>query len=250
MQPERIQKFLASQGIASRRKIDSWLQTGRISVDGTIAQPGDKVTDKQVIRIDGRIVRFASQRSRSKHRIIMYHKPVGEICDNVGHTQNVFSKLPQLVGRRWISIGRLDVNTSGLLLLTTNGKLAANLMHPRFAIDREYSVRVFGNVQDKHIQQLLKGVKLNDGYSAFTDIVANQKVNTVEQKSDSINQWFTVCLQSGRNREVRRMWEALGFAVNRLKRVRYGPIFLPSTLKQGQWRDLNAKEADSLRLVE
>ncbi len=228
---ERIQKFLAGQGAGSRRQIDGLLQQGRISVNGKAAKPGDKVDGREKIAIDGKLLRLQRQTARPK--ILMYHKPVGEVCtrsDPEGRA-DVFQNLPRLNQGRWVSIGRLDLNTSGLLLFTSDGELANRLMHPSFEVEREYAVRVHGAVSAEMLQQLRDGINLDDGPAHFDDIL--------DSGGTGSNHWYHVVLKEGRNREVRRLWEAVGVEVSRLVRVRYDQFNLPKWLKPGKHRILD-----------
>lgn len=227
---ERIQKFLAHQGRGSRRQIDALLQQGRISVDGKIAKPGDQVDGREKIAIDGKLLRL--HRYQSKPKILMYHKPIGEVCtraDPAGR-RDVFQNLPGLNQGRWVSIGRLDINTSGLLLFTSDGELANRLMHPSYEVEREYAVRVHGAVSSDMIEQLKQGVELEDGPAKFDQIM--------DSGGSGSNHWYHVIIKEGRNREVRRLWEAVGVEVSRLVRVRYDQFNLPKWLKPGKFRIL------------
>jgi 23S rRNA pseudouridine2605 synthase len=239
---EKLQKVLARTGLGSRREMERWIEGGRVTVDGRVASLGDRVGGQARISIDGKPLRAAPA---AQTRCILYHKPTGEVCsrsDPQGR-RTVFERLPRLRSGRWISIGRLDYNTSGLLLFTTDGDLANALMHPSANIEREYMVRVMGEVQQDQLQRMLEGVMLEDGVARFTDIQ--------DGGGDGINRWFYVVLMEGRNREVRRLWESQGLTVSRLKRVRYGDVFIPSRVKQGQWVELEPKEIRSLyRLVD
>ncbi|MFV0478104.1 MAG: 23S rRNA pseudouridine(2605) synthase RluB [Parahaliea sp.] len=234
---EKLQKVLARTGLGSRREMERWIEEGRVSVDGKPARLGDRVDERVRIAIDGRnLERGPAQETRC----ILYHKPTGEVCsrkDPQGR-RTVFERLPRLKSGRWISIGRLDYNTSGLLLFTTDGELANALMHPSANIEREYMVRVMGDVRQEHIDALAEGVMLDDGMARFSDIQ--------DGGGDGINHWFYVVIMEGRNREVRRLWESQGLTVSRLKRVRYGDVFIPSKVKQGQWVELDSKEIKSL----
>ena len=225
---ERIQKFLASQGAGSRRQIDSLLQQGRISVNGKAAKPGDQVDGGEKIAIDGKPLRI--RRQRSKPRLLMYHKPVGEVCtrNDPDGRDDVFAHLPVLQQGRWVGIGRLDINTSGLLLFTDDGEFANRLMHPSFEVEREYAVRVRGAVSPEMLQRLRDGVTLDDGPAHFDDII--------DAGGSGTNHWYHVVLKEGRNREVRRLWEAVGVEVSRLVRVRYEGFTLPKWLKPGKYR--------------
>lgn len=230
---EKLHKALARAGIGSRREMERWIDAGRLEIDGEKATLGDRIFDGQKIKLDGKPVDLAVGQPV---RCLLYHKPVGEVCsrkDPEGR-RTVFDSLPPLKNGRWIVIGRLDFNTSGLLLFTTDGELANALMHPSSMIDREYLVRVMGEVTDEQLAQLKKGVELDDGVARFTDIQ--------EGGGDGINRWFYVVLMEGRNREVRRLWESQGLTVSRLKRVRFGNVFIPSKLKKGQWMELTDKD--------
>ncbi len=234
---EKLQKVLARTGLGSRREMERWIEEGRVTVNGRQAGLGDRVEDADRIAVDGKPVDTSPA---EEVRCILYHKPTGEVCsrkDPQGR-RTVFERLPRLKSGRWISIGRLDYNTSGLLLFTTDGELANKLMHPTSNIEREYMVRVMGNWDEETLQRLLDGVMLEDGVARFTDIQ--------DGGGDGINHWFYVVLMEGRNREVRRLWESQGLTVSRLKRVRYGEVFIPSKVKQGQWVELDGKEVKSL----
>ncbi|WP_082849778.1 23S rRNA pseudouridine(2605) synthase RluB [Halioglobus sp. HI00S01] len=234
---EKLQKVLARTGIGSRREMERWIESGRVAVNGKPARLGDRVEDRDRITVDGRPLDRASAQET---RCILYHKPTGEVSsrkDPQGR-RTVFERLPKLKAGRWISIGRLDYNTSGLLLFTTDGELANTLMHPSANIEREYMVRVMGEWDEEMLKRLLEGVMLEDGVARFTDIQ--------DGGGDGINHWFYVVIMEGRNREVRRLWESQGLTVSRLKRVRYGDVFIPSKVKQGQWVELEPKELKSL----
>ena len=239
---EKLQKILARSGHGSRREIETMIQEGRISIDGKAATLGDRIEVKSSlkIRLDGRILTIKEPETEVC-RVMAYYKPEGELCtrhDPEGRP-TVFARLPRLTGARWIAVGRLDVNTSGLLLFTTDGELANRLMHPSREVEREYAVRVFGEVTDAIKRQLLRGIKLEDGEAAF---------KTVTYKGgDGINQWFNVTLTEGRNREVRRLWEAVGVQVSRLIRVRYGDLDLPKGLPRGGWSELGLEQINYLR---
>ena len=225
---ERIQKFLAGQGAGSRRQIDSLLQQGRISVNGKTAKPGDQISGREKIAIDGKLLRL--QRHLAKPKLLMYHKPVGEVCtrnDPEGR-DDVFQQLPRLQQGRWVGIGRLDINTSGLLLFTNDGELANRLMHPSFEVEREYAVRVHGAVGPEILSNLREGVELDDGVAHFDDII--------DSGGSGSNHWYHVVLKEGRNREVRRLWESQGVEVSRLGRVRYEQFKLPKWLRPGRYR--------------
>ncbi|MEZ5571364.1 MAG: pseudouridine synthase [Halioglobus sp.] len=234
---EKLQKVLARAGLGSRREMERWIEAGRVAVNGKVAHLGDRVGARDRLAVDGNILEPAPAQEA---RCILYHKPQGEVCsrnDPEGR-RTVFERLPKLKTGRWISIGRLDFNTSGLLLFTTDGELANALMHPSSNIEREYMVRVMGDIQEDMLQRMLDGVMLDDGMARFTDIQ--------EMGGEGINRWFCVVLMEGRNREVRRLWESQGLTVSRLKRVRYGEVFIPSKVKQGQWVELERTEVKSL----
>jgi len=225
---ERIQKFLAGQGAGSRRQIDSLLQQGRISVNGKPAKPGDQVAGGEKIAIDGKLLRL--HRNVAKPKLLMYHKPVGQVCtraDPEGR-DDVYRHLPGLQHGRWVGIGRLDINTSGLLLFSNDGELANRLMHPSYEVEREYAVRVHGEVSPEMLQRLRDGIELDDGPAHFDDIL--------DSGGSGRNHWYHVILREGRNREVRRLWEAVGVEVSRLVRVRYEEFSLPKWLKPGKYR--------------
>lgn len=237
--PERIQKLLARAGAGSRREIEGWMEAGRLTVNGLAVSPGQKATVEDRFELDGKRL-DVSGAAEVVRRVLIYNKPEGEVTtrkDPEGRP-TVFDRLPRLKDHRWISIGRLDINTTGLVLFTTDGELANRLMHPSRQIDREYAVRIFGEVDDAMIERLMQGVLLEDGMAKFTDISP--------AGGSGMNRWFHVTLLEGRNREVRRLWESQGVRVSRLKRVRYGPIFLPSRLTLGKWEELDQKAVDTL----
>jgi 23S rRNA pseudouridine2605 synthase len=236
-QGEKLQKVLARTGLGSRREMERWIEQGRVVVDGRVATLGDRVGTDARITVDGKPIGRAPA---AETRCILYHKPTGEVCsrrDPQGR-RTVFERLPKLKSGRWIAIGRLDYNTSGLLLFTTDGELANALMHPSANIEREYLVRVMGEVDEATLQRMIDGVMLEDGVARFTDIQ--------EGGGDGVNRWFYVVIMEGRNREVRRLWESQGLTVSRLKRVRFGEVFIPSRIRQGQWVELEPKEIGSL----
>lgn len=237
--PERLQKVLARAGFGSRRAIERRIEAGEILVAGRPAPLGATVGEGDRITIDGRHWRVAG--ARQAHETLIYHKPEGELTtrSDPGGRATVFDKLPRPASGRWIAIGRLDINTAGLLLLTTDGELANRMMHPKGRVDREYLCRIRGEVRDEQIERLLKGVELDDGPAHFTDLVAGE--------TTAGHSWFTVVLMEGRQREVRRLWEAVGATVARLKRVRFGPVFLPARLRTGQFERLTAADHRVLR---
>lgn len=235
---EKLQKVLARLGFGSRREMEAWIQEGRIYIGERLATVGDRVTNDDEITVDG--VRISLDERPVTTEVILYHKPVGEICSHYDATGegSVFDNLPPVKHGRWISVGRLDVNTSGLLLFTNNGDLANRLMHPRHHVEREYAVRVLGKADDDTLKRLTTGVKLDDGMAHFEHIV--------ERDASGSNHWYYVVVKEGRNRIVRRLWESQGMGVSRLKRVRFGPIILGSTPKQGDYRPLTTKEMKQL----
>ncbi|MDC1436394.1 23S rRNA pseudouridine(2605) synthase RluB [Gammaproteobacteria bacterium] len=236
---EKLQKVLARAGFGSRREMEHWIKAGRVKVNGKIATLGDRVSSKDKITVDGKKLSANTARSVIQ-TVILYNKPIGEICsrnDPEGRP-SVFDKLPRLQHARWVAVGRLDINTSGLLLFTTDGELANKLMHPSMQIEREYAVRVNGEVSKEMIQSMHNGVLLEDGLAKFTDIQFFS--------GEGANQWYHVVILEGRNREVRRLWESQGVKVSRLKRVRYGNVFIPSVIKVGQFREMPASEVKEL----
>ncbi|ODS22926.1 23S rRNA pseudouridylate synthase B [Candidatus Endobugula sertula] len=236
---EKLQKVLARAGLGSRREMERVIEQNRIKVNGDAAKLGDRVTLTDRVELDGRRIYFTKPEQR-RIRVLLYNKPEGEICtrsDPKGRPM-VYDRLPPIKGGRWISVGRLDFNTSGLLLFTNDGELANQLMHPSSTIDREYLVRVQGRVDNEMKQRLRDGVMLDDGVARFTDVV--------DGAGEGRNQWFYCVVMEGRNREVRRLWESQGVSVSRLKRVRYGNIFIPSHVRVGQWIELSDKEISEL----
>ncbi|MGE7956778.1 23S rRNA pseudouridine(2605) synthase RluB [Pseudomonas sp. NPDC089530] len=237
---EKLQKVLARIGVGSRRDVESWISQGRIKVNGVAATLGLRVDLHDAISIDGKVIK-REEASESVRRVIMYNKPDGEICtrDDPEGRPTVFDKLPRPKEGRWINIGRLDINTTGLLMFTTDGELANRLMHPSYEMDREYAVRVRGEVDDEMIERLKAGVMLEDGPAKFTDIQQ-------APGGEGFNHWYHCVVMEGRNREVRRLWESQGLVVSRLKRVRFGPVFLNSDLPMGRWREMSQYEVDIL----
>lgn len=235
---EKLQKVLARAGLGSRRVLEEWIRAGRVSVNGAVAQIGDRVRMDVRITVDGRPV--SNQRFNPRRRILIYHKPVGEVCtrhDPEGRA-TIFAALPRLRDGRWITVGRLDLTTSGLLLITNDGELANVLMHPSHEVEREYAVRVRGEASDETLLALRKGVTLDDGLAHFDSIRDGGGVGS--------NHWYHVSLREGRNREVRRLWEARGIEVSRLIRVRYATVALPRRLRAGHWEELGAEETGAL----
>lgn len=236
---EKLQKVLANGGLGSRREIEEWIKQGRVFVNGKCAQLGDRVTGKERITVDNVPVTITVQKQAC--RVIIYHKPEGEVCtrhDPEGR-KTVFQRLPPLKGERWVMVGRLDVNTTGLLIFTNQGELANKLMHPRAQIEREYAVRVQGEVSPEQLKQLQTGVVLEDGKARFKRVVYSG--------GEGSNQWYHVVLCEGRNREVRRLWESQGVRVSRLIRIRFGNLSLPRYLRRGQWKELSHREVSQLQ---
>ncbi|MBX3631064.1 MAG: pseudouridine synthase [Nitrosomonas sp.] len=230
----KLQKLLAQKGLGSRREMEALIASGRVSINGRTAVLGDRIGAQDRVQIGKRVIRFDF--ADRLPRILLYHKPEGEIVsrnDPEGRP-TVFDKLPHLRSSKWIAIGRLDFNTSGLLIFTTDGALANRLMHPRFEVEREYAVRTIGKLTAAQITQLTTGIQLEDGVASF-DLL-------IEEGGEGVNQWYRVILKEGKNREVRRMFEASGMTVSRLMRVRFGPINLPPRVRRGQWLELNEKE--------
>lgn len=233
---ERVQKVLAAGGYGSRREIERLIRAGRVTIGDRPARLGDRYRPGEVIAIDGRPVVLG----RVRHQHLLYHKREGELCSRLGQPgrPTVFAQLPALNGSRWVSVGRLDLNTSGLLLFTTEGELAHQLMHPSTGLLRTYLVRIRGHLEGDARARLETGVQLEDGFARF-DFVR-------PRKSAGSHQWVEVGIREGRKREVRRLWEAAGYAVSRLRRIGYGPIRLERGLRPGQWRYLSAREAREL----
>ncbi|MFC1684516.1 23S rRNA pseudouridine(2605) synthase RluB [Pseudomonadota bacterium] len=241
-QGERLQKYLANAGLGSRREIERWIQEGKIQINNRAAELGERVVPGDSIRIGRRVIRVG-EGSATERRVIIYNKPEGELVtrsDPEGRP-TVFAKLPKLKQGRWIAVGRLDINSAGLLLFTTDGELANRLMHPSQQIEREYAVRLLGQITPEMLEQLASGIELEDGPARFEDIV--------ETGGTGANRWFHVVIMEGRKREVRRLWEAVGARVSRLIRVRYGPVNLGNRLFSGHWRELEADEMKELLVV-
>ncbi|WP_353572688.1 23S rRNA pseudouridine(2605) synthase RluB [Candidatus Albibeggiatoa sp. nov. BB20] len=229
---EKLQKVLARAGLGSRRQIETWIQEGRVQVNRKTALIGQRVSDKDDIRLNGR--RVSEKRLRTRPRqIICYHKPIGEVCTRLDPEgrPTIFKNLPPLTAGRWITVGRLDINTSGIILLTTDGELANRLMHPSYGLEREYAVRVLGKVDDEMLTRLKTGVELDDGTAHFDEIK--------EAGGEGANHWYHVTIKEGRKREVRRLWESQGITVSRLMRIRYGQVRLPPYLRAGHWAELD-----------
>ena len=235
---ERLQKFLAKSGIGSRRYCEELIKSKKIKVNGQIALIGSSVNKNDEVEYDGNIISFTD----SEIRLLMLNKPEGALSSNKKekNTPIVFDFLPEGKSKtRWISIGRLDINSSGLMLFTNDGTFANYCMHPSSSIDREYLVRARGDFTKEKKEKMLSGIKIDNDIYRFTDIVEGEK--------QSSNQWFSVCLMSGKNREVRKIFNAVGLEISRLKRTRFGPIFLPSSLKKGNYIELSSKEIDSIK---
>jgi 23S rRNA pseudouridine2605 synthase len=235
----RIHKVLADHGVGSRRGIESLIRQKKVLVNGSLATIGQLVSERDIFQVEGKTIKL-SKKDPTQKRILMYNKKVGEISsrNDPDHKNTIFDSLPRLRSGRWVSIGRLDINTSGLILFTNDGALANKLMHPSSNIEREYVARVHGNVTDNIIENLVEGVDLEDGFAKFTDVQGGRKGNT--------NQWFAMVIMEGRTREVRRLWESQGLEISRLKRVRYGNLFLPAHLKQGAFKELTKGEVNAI----
>lgn len=236
---ERIQKVLARAGLGSRRAIEQWIRDGLVKINGKTAKLGERIRGDELIRLQGREISLA-ERLEVPTRVLIYHKPAGEVVsrrDPEGRAV-VFTQLPKLKTGRWIAVGRLDINTQGLLLVTTNGELANRLMHPSQSAEREYAVRVFGKVTDEILRKLRTGVNLSDGDARFCALEYTG--------GEGANTWFRVALTEGRNRIVKRLWESQGLSVSRLIRVRYGPVVLPERLKARTFYELEKKEMAAL----
>ncbi len=238
---ERLQKVLAHAGLGSRRQIEQWIREGQVRINGQLARLGDRWHVGDRVRIKGRPINLDKRLGGMQVRVLAYHKPVGEIVarrDPEGRI-SVFQRLPRLTKGRWIAVGRLDLNTEGLLLFTNQGELANRLMHPAQALEREYAVRIYGRVTEAMLERLRLGVELEDGPARFDAIEP--------AGGEGANRWYKVVLREGRNRIVRRLWESLGVTVSRLIRIRYGPILLPAGLAVGRIRELSPAE---IRLLE
>jgi 23S rRNA pseudouridine2605 synthase len=237
---EKIQKVLANAGVGSRRQIEAWIKEGRVSLNNRLATIGDRMTYYDKICVDGREIKLVKSRNQ-KIRVLLYHKPEGEMCtrnDPEGRP-TIFANLPLIRNNRWICVGRLDFNTSGLLLITNNGELANQLMHPRSEIEREYAVRIRGEVSLDILDELRRGVELDDGIAKFDDIT--------DAGGAGANHWYHVVVKEGRNRLVRRLWEAMDLDVSRLIRVRFGTVYLPAGLRRGRHIELHENEIVELQ---
>ncbi len=238
----RLHKHLANYGLGSRREIERWIVEKRLVVNGQIAHLGLQVSNKDYITLDGMPLRLSTNKLSFQDKVLLYHKSLGEICsrwDSLGR-DTVFKQLPVLERMRWIMVGRLDCNTTGLLLFTTNGLLSHRLLHPSYAIEREYAVRVYGTVTPKIVDRLKTGINLQGQQAHFEQIIAQKKLT-------GHNQWYQVILKEGKKREVRRLWESQGITVSRLKRIRFGPIQLPPNLQPKKYSYLSTEKIMQLK---
>jgi len=236
---ERLQKVMASAGLGSRRALDKQIESGLVMVNGETAQLGRTISEGDTIDFEKRKWRVVTKPAH--HRTLIYNKPEGEVTSrsDPDGRPTVFDRLPRVRGGRWIAIGRLDINTTGMLLLTTDGELAHAMMHPSNGVDREYACRIYGQASEEQIGKLKSGVELDDGPASFSDIR--------EAGGSGENHWYHVTLMEGRNREVRRLWKSQGLVVSRLKRVRYGAAFLPKRLLVGKWSEIAPGDHQVLR---
>jgi 23S rRNA pseudouridine2605 synthase len=235
---QKLHKVLAQAGLGSRREMEEWILAGKVTVNGLVAHVGTRVGSDDRVQIGRRVVHVTA--TPSLPRVLLYHKPEGEITsrDDPQGRATVFDRLPPLHGAKWVAIGRLDYNTGGLLVFTTSGELANHMMHPRFEIEREYAVRIIGQLSDQQVGRLLNGVLLSDGSAKFARVES--------EGGDGTNRWYRIVCKEGRNRIVRRMFEAVGLKVSRLMRVRFGNIKLPPRLRRGQTLELSAGETGRL----
>jgi 23S rRNA pseudouridine2605 synthase len=235
---QKLHKVLAQAGVGSRREMEGWIKEGKITVNGAVATIGTRVVPTDLIRIGKKTIRWPG--THRPPRVLLYHKPEGEIVsheDPEGRA-SVFEKLPALRGAKWLAVGRLDYNTSGLLIFTTSGELANRMMHPRFAVEREYAVRIVGQLKPEQVKKLEHGIQLSDGIAKCESVQ--------DEGGEGTNHWYRIVLKEGRNRVVRRLFEALGLTVSRLIRVRFGVVALPPRLKRGQVSPLPAAEVKAL----
>ena len=235
---QKLQKALAQAGLGSRREIEDWIRAGRVTVNGAAAKIGARVGSNDSIQVDGRAVGARSEGRTA--RVLLYHKPEGEIVsrDDPGGRASVFDRLPPVKGGKWLAVGRLDFNTGGLLVLTTSGELANRMMHPRYGMEREYAVRIRGRVTPADMERLTHGVRLEDGQAKLEAIE--------EQGGEGANRWYRIVVHEGRNRIVRRLFEALNLTVSRLMRTRFGPVSLPPRLTRGNYVELPSGEVRRL----
>ena len=231
MSKERIQKVLAQNGYSSRRKIENLIREGRVFINEVPAKLGDRISKEEKIFVDGKEIVISNKISTE---LLMYHKPKGEECTHAGASKTIFDNLPKPKSGKWICIGRLDINTSGLLLITNDGKLANDIIHPSMEMEREYIVRVRGKPSDSDLKKLLSGVEIEKEKIFFTDLVKG--------KETSSHSWFALVIMSGKNRSVRKLWDSIGHEVSRLKRVRLGKLFLPKELREGKFKRISPEE--------
>lgn len=239
---DRIQKVLANAGLGSRRKIEQQIRDGLITINGKPAQLGQQIELKDRVAINNKPIRLHLQKEK-KCKVMGYYKPAGEVCTRKDEKDRptVFKQLPRIRNGRWINIGRLDLNTTGLLLFTNDGELANKLMHPSNQVEREYAVRTLGQAKPQQLQALRDGVELDDGLARFSDIV--------DSGGEGVNHWYHVVIMEGRNREVRRLWESQGLTVSRLIRTRYGPYIMPRRKRPGQHWRLDEADIKSLQVA-
>ena len=235
---QKLHKLLAQAGLGSRRAMEEWIRGGRVTVNGTVATIGTRVSPRDIVRVGRRIVRWP--REERLPRVVLYHKPEGEIVSRADPEErtSAFDRLPPVRGGKWIAVGRLDYNTGGLLVFTTSGEVANRMMHPRYALEREYALRVLGTLKPEQLARLKSGIELADGPAHLVSIE--------DEGGEGANHWYRIVLAEGRNRIVRRMFEALGVTVSRLMRVRFGSIVLPRRLRRGQWLELPPAEVKAL----
>jgi len=239
---QKLQKALAQAGLGSRREIEEWIRAGRVTVNGVAAKIGARVGSNDSIQVDGRAVSGARTEGRTA-RVLLYHKPEGEIVsrDDPGGRASVFDRLPPVKGGKWLAVGRLDFNTGGLLVLTTSGELANRMMHPRYGMEREYAVRIRGRVSPADMDRLTQGIRLEDGEAKLEAME--------EQGGEGANRWYRIVVHEGRNRIVRRLFEALDLTVSRLMRTRFGPVSLPPRLTRGNYVELPRGEVRRLLAI-
>ncbi len=237
---QKLQKMLAQAGLGSRRDMEGWIEEGRVTVNGKVATIGTRVGPDDQVKVGRRIIRMPAPEQLP--RVLLYHKPEGEIVsrDDPEGRASVFTALPRLRGAKWLAVGRLDYNTCGLLIFTTSGDIANRIMHPRFEVEREYAVRIMGQLTAEQIIRLKEGIKLDDGVARCESIK--------DEGGEGANHWYRMVLKEGRNRIVRRMFEALGMTVSRLMRVRFGIVGLPARLKRGQCLELTPQETQRVLL--